>query len=193
MMIVGENLTPEIIKKSAEYVQSHILSCTAQGINSFKIKLGVDESCAYLHTMEFLKELFKTGKLAYAKTGYGNFYNEGMVASALVAPTKKYQGWTNYETWLTNMFYTNDSERFSRLRIITRYAYKQAASTDIFSKKQSATIKLADMLKKDIEKHAEAIRGNDVVQYLLVDLLDSAIQSINFDELSEGYIKDFCL
>jgi hypothetical protein len=94
---------------------------------------------------------------------------------------KTYNGWTNYETWLFNLWhddcFTEEAQE----------CYNDAEADDTFSKEENATIKLAD----SIEAYAEEFTFMDAPEKgFLADLVTAAMQQINFYEIAEHYIND---
>ena len=84
---------------------------------------------------------------------------------------KEYNGWTNYETWVTKLWLDNDEGSY-------RYWADQAAGSDIAT--------LANQLKAE---HAEAI-PETMHTGLFADLLTAALSEVNWDEIAESLIED---
>lgn len=92
-----------------------------------------------------------------------------------------YQGWTNYETWLVNLWIENDQGT-------QEYWQDQAKEclSDHECNKESAATVLADMLASE---HYEAV---PVVQGAFSDLIDHALGVVNWHEIAADMLAD-CL
>ncbi len=88
-----------------------------------------------------------------------------------------YNGWTNYETWLVNIWVDNDKKLYFIMKEILN-------SCDWENK----TYELSKVLQELYEKQAENI-GLKVG--LMSDLLNGALSAVNWYELAEHYITDF--
>ena len=87
-----------------------------------------------------------------------------------------YNGWTNYETWLVNIWYDD---------AFTEEARDCAANAD---DRNGATHDLADIIKEYVEEYiGEEAAGPTG---LVADLLNAAMREVNWDEIAEGYISD---
>lgn len=87
----------------------------------------------------------------------------------------EYNGWTNYETWVINLWMDNEegSQR-----------YWQEIATDYFkSDGEDAASGLADRLK---EEHEEALPQ---VEGFAADLLGAAMSEVNWYEIAEHLIE----
>lgn len=81
-----------------------------------------------------------------------------------------YNGWKNYETWLVNIWVTND-EGWNE--------YWQEAATDAAS-----VSSLADALESEITDQAREQVGNNG---LLSDLLRAALREVDWREIAESF------
>lgn len=89
---------------------------------------------------------------------------------------KEYNGWFNYETWLVNLWLSNDQDSYDMVRDLITDPYGDRAVFD-----------LADALKKYIEEsNPLADQAN-----LFSDLINAAIGEVNFDEIAEHWIDDY--
>ena len=88
-----------------------------------------------------------------------------------------YNGWTNYETWLVNIWVDNDKKLYFIMKeILNSYDW------------ENKTYELSKVLQELYEKQAENI-GLKVG--LMSDLLNGALSAVNWYELAEHYITDF--
>lgn len=80
-----------------------------------------------------------------------------------------YNGWTNYETWVTKLWMDNDEGSY-------RYWAEQARHADIAS--------LARMIEEEHDEAAPATTG------IFADLLTHALGRVNWEEIAESLIED---
>lgn len=82
-------------------------------------------------------------------------------------------GWTNYETWLVHLFFTNDKHHYDNLILLVSGTYNPGH--------------LSDLLKKTIE--AESPLYDTATFY--TDLLQASIDRVNWYELAKQYINQY--
>lgn len=86
---------------------------------------------------------------------------------------KEYNGWHNYETWLVNLWLTNDSCSYDYWVEVTN---------------ESENIhELSERIKDEIEEFNPL---NDKAD-LYADLMSAAISEVNFYEIAESFWDDF--
>jgi hypothetical protein len=89
---------------------------------------------------------------------------------------KEYNGWFNYETWLVNLWLSNDQDTYDMVRDMISDPYSDRAEID-----------LADTLKEYIEdSNPLADEAN-----LFSDLINAAINEVNFEDIAEHWIEDY--
>lgn len=86
-----------------------------------------------------------------------------------------HNGYTNYQTWATNLWLMNDegSEAYVRQAV-------QDSGGSLYA--------LADKLKDDLE---ESVADQFEESCLLWDLLLATVQDINFEELAEAFMESY--
>jgi hypothetical protein len=88
-----------------------------------------------------------------------------------------YNGWTNYETWLVNIWVDNDEKLyFMKKHIINNHDWTNKAC------------ELSLLLQETFEKQAD---NTGLEVGLMSDLLNGALSAVNWYELAEHYITDF--
>lgn len=95
-----------------------------------------------------------------------------------------YQGWSNYETWATALWFNNDRGLYE---MVVEWAEEVLADNDATSDKDSyssASVVLSDRIKDFVEE--ENPLDGDASVY--ADLLTGAISEVNFREVAEEFI-----
>lgn len=90
----------------------------------------------------------------------------------------KYNGWTNYETWLCNMWF--DNFEFSEM-------------LDMFDgceDKGDILNTIEDYIKNYVEEFVEYSLAPGDAHGFIHDMLNSAIQEIDFRDIAEHYVDD---
>lgn len=101
---------------------------------------------------------------------------------------RRYNGWTNYETWAYALWQDNGEGSCESAREQAREAYRNAEPTEHLTRAESAAIDLASTLKSECEQVTEAIEG--VQHNLFGDLLSAAISEIDFDAIATSLIGE---
>jgi len=101
-----------------------------------------------------------------------------------MATHKEYNGWFNYETWLVNLWMTNDQGSDEYWRETAQEAYDRASADTVCTREQRARITLADILKEEIESTQPDTEG------MWADMMNAAISEVNWDEIAEHLIDD---
>jgi hypothetical protein len=98
---------------------------------------------------------------------------------------KTYNGWTNYETRNVALWLDNDHhiERF--WSAMAQECWNEATATSVWTREESATYALAELLKDDIaEENRPSLEG------CYGDLLGADLSKVNWDEIAEHYVND---
>jgi hypothetical protein len=91
--------------------------------------------------------------------------------------TQKYNGWTNYETWLTNLHFDN-------------FDFEEVM--DIFDDcqdKGEMLNRIEDYIKDYVEEFVEQFR-NDSRNLFIDDLINTALGEVDYRDIAEHYIDD---
>lgn len=100
---------------------------------------------------------------------------------------KTYNGWSNYETWAVNLWWSNDEYTCDMMddyaKEAIREALEEGEGEDTSEVKQSATYKLSKLM----EQHLEDYLGECSIpeSSLISDLLGAAISEVNFYEIAK--------
>lgn len=103
---------------------------------------------------------------------------------------KGYNGWTNYETWVTALWLDNDEGSQSYWREIAgecKLAAPQAGQVErgIWTIEEAARFTLADRLKDEIEEGSPVQEAS-----LYSDLIGAALQEVNWHEVADNFLSD---
>ena len=104
---------------------------------------------------------------------------------------KKYNGWTNYETWNVALWLGNDagSEEYWNER--AQEAYDQASAEKTWTREENAAIWLRHILKGEIEDSAQdMLEAANQSASMFADLLNGALSEVNWHEIAEHYIEN---
>lgn len=98
----------------------------------------------------------------------------------------KYNGWTNYETWLFNLHF---DDYFAD---VAQDYFDNAEAGDTFSKAEQATLDLASYIEETFEQFAEEFmgQGSSVSSGPFVDLINAGLSSVNHYEIAKHYIAE---
>lgn len=101
----------------------------------------------------------------------------------MMTEQKRYNGWTNYETWCVSLWMSNDCGSYEHCREMAREAWQDAEGDASITRKERAAIDLADTLK------AEWDEGNPLTEAgPYADLLGAALSEVNWYEIAEHLI-----
>jgi len=107
---------------------------------------------------------------------------------------KTYNGWTNYETWVVNLWMDNNEGSYDYWREVAEDIYKNKAHQPVLnglSKMDDAVYLLADRLKNDHEEAKDEILENMKLNASLwADLLGAALAETNWREIAEHLLEN---
>jgi hypothetical protein len=119
---------------------------------------------------------------------------------------RRYNGWTNYETWAVALWIGNEPGSYEYWeREQAAECYREAVQAqlrefefepgedpavviDRAKATEAAMLDLADRLKRELDDEAELPRAVDGTMY--ADLLNAALQEVNWREIAEHYVAD---
>jgi hypothetical protein len=105
---------------------------------------------------------------------------------------KTYNGWTNYETWVVNLWMDNEEGSHDYWLGIASYIYRhEAEEQKHFSKMEDAVAILAEQLKEDHEeKKDDILEDAQLNASVWADLLGSALCEVNWREIAEHLLEN---
>lgn len=103
---------------------------------------------------------------------------------------KKYNGWTNYETWAIGLWIDNDQATYLYWREEATRHVRQAAEDEMVERglwtvQEAARHNLAQQLKHELTEAAPNL-GSSIYS----DLLGAALDEVNWTELAENLLSD---
>ena len=104
---------------------------------------------------------------------------------------KKYNGWTNYETWLAKLWMGNDEGSYSYFGDLAQQAYENAFADATFTKSERAALDLDDLLKEEHEEAAQnMLEASGCEASVFSDLLGAALSEVNWHEIAVSLLED---
>ena len=95
---------------------------------------------------------------------------------------KKYNGWSNYETWLVNLWFDNDN--YSQ-DILAQFAKDSIRCAELHGRdRDNAVYECSKMIQNEVEEHIPEVEG------MFSDLLQSALSEVNWYEIAEHIVDD---
>jgi hypothetical protein len=109
----------------------------------------------------------------------------------IIANEKRYNGWTNYETWNVKLWMDNDEGSYRYYGEIAQECYDAAESGDTFTRDEQATLDLSDRLKDEYETSMnDWLEESKRSASMWADLLGAAMSEVNWHEIAEHLIDD---
>ena len=104
---------------------------------------------------------------------------------------QRYNGWTNYETWVTALWLDNDQATQDYWWEVARKCRDAAPAASqveegIWTIDQTARFTLADALKEEVSEGTPVTAEAS----LYADLLGAALQEVNWHEIAEHYLTN---
>lgn len=97
---------------------------------------------------------------------------------------KRYNGWTNYETWNVALWLGNDQGSYNYWNGVAQECWDEAEAEKSFTRDERAALDLADRLKDELNEGAPDLDG------CYADLLNAALSEVNWYEIAEHYIAE---
>ena len=96
----------------------------------------------------------------------------------------KYNGWTNYETWLCNLhyddFFTDQAQE----------AWESAEANETFPREENAAIALKEVIESTVEEFTQESLSGGQQNAFVNDLVNSALREVNYYEIAKNYILE---
>ena len=104
---------------------------------------------------------------------------------------KRYNGWTNYETWNVKLWMDNNEGDYKHYASLAQDAYDEASSTRTFTREEMAAGDLAKQLQDEYESAMQDIlEQSGQTASVWADLLGAALSEVNWHEIAEHMIED---
>lgn len=103
-----------------------------------------------------------------------------------------YNGWTNYETWVVNLWMDNEEGTHDYwLEVVEDVYNNEAKEQKHFTKMEDAVCILAERLKEDHEDRKNNILENtELTASVWADLLGAALSEVNWREIAEHLLEN---
>ena len=106
---------------------------------------------------------------------------------------QEYNGWTNYETWVVNLWMDNEEGTYDYWREVAEDVYHNQTRepSNGFTRMDEAVCLLADRLKDDHENRKDNILENaELTASVWADLLGAALSETNWREIAEHLLEN---
>lgn len=99
---------------------------------------------------------------------------------------KEYNGWTNYETWVVNLWLNDSANSQGYWQEMTGNCFGSTKASEHLTHEEETCYKLAGLIKDDLELNSPIEEAS-----FYSDLLSSAISAVNFDEIAKHFIEQY--
>ena len=103
----------------------------------------------------------------------------------IMSDDKKYNGWSNYETWNVALWLDNEQSSYQEMHGLADEVWLDAVPSASFTKEEQALLTLSDRIKVRIEENMP-----DLGASCYADLLNAAIGEVDWREIAEHYLDD---
>lgn len=104
----------------------------------------------------------------------------------MTEPDTSYNGWSNYETWVVNLWLNNDQGTYNTCTTLAQRCYEEAVADQVLSRRERACYQLANELKAMIED-GNPLAGESSVYS---DLLKASISEVNWKEIANSLLEE---
>lgn len=100
--------------------------------------------------------------------------------------SKRYNGWTNYETWCVALWIGNEEGSSRAADAMAQQCYDDAEESSTFTRDEQAALDLAEALEDEWNE------ANPLADQASAwsDLLSAALSEVNWHEIATHYIDD---
>jgi hypothetical protein len=104
----------------------------------------------------------------------------------LTESDSSYNGWSNYETWVVNLWLGNDEGTYNTCRSLAQRCFEEAVADHMLSRKERACYQLANSLKEMVED------GNPLTSEASVyaDLINASLSEVNWKEIAISLLDE---
>lgn len=105
---------------------------------------------------------------------------------------KRYNGWTNYETWVVKLWMDNESGSYEYGREMARDAWEQSddkSPNQFMNHSDNARMVLADRLKSEYDDNSDHPVFNAAEGTVYADLLNAALAGVNWHEIADALLE----
>lgn len=102
---------------------------------------------------------------------------------------QEYNGWTNYETWATHLWLSNEEGSYNYWRDAAGESFRAAVDLpegNILTPSEQARYHLAERLKDEIEENIPP----EVCGTMYRDLLGAALSEVNWSEIANALLEE---
>jgi len=99
--------------------------------------------------------------------------------------TKQYNGWTNYETWVVNVWIDNEEGTYNYWREVAQEVSDDLETpTNGMTRMDEAVYLLTDRLREHYEENRPELTG------VYADLIGAALAEVNWREIAEHLLEN---
>ncbi len=97
-----------------------------------------------------------------------------------------HNGWSNYETWVVNLWLGNDEGSYNTCRTLAQRCFEEAVADEVLSRKERACYQLANSLKEMVQD------GNPLASDASVyaDLINASLSEVNWKEIANSLLDE---